>query len=558
MAARKTSRSSAIRRTKAADKKTRTTGNNKATARTLMHEDEGIHSGVENPPAILREQRGLFADLYNFAPVAFLTFNPYGIVTELNLTAACLLQRLRQQILGAPLALCLERRSLDAFLNHLERCKAGEGRVVTELEVSRPDGQITPVQLITTPLPFCPRYRLTLYQGVLVDLTAQKALEDSLRDHSERFHMALRCAQAGYWSIELANHRVTWSPEFYELLGLDPDRVLPSIETFLDLFVPADRTKAEHALETALAGESEHFQGEYRLRKRGSRGRWVGMFGRVVRSNRGRPIRISGIGIDVTTQKEAEEILRKGREALEQRVKRRTADLQMAKGILEQEIAERKLLEQQILEIGESERRRMGQDLHDGLGQQITGIIFHAHLLQKQLTNKGLKEAETAQQIVSLLNEAKIQARHIARGLQPVDPAPNGLMAGLDHFATTTSELYHIECRFICPEPVMISEHSMAVHLFRITQEAVSNAFRHGGAQTIEIHLRKTDDELVLEVIDHGRGLPKGTGRHDGLGLRFMRYRTETIGGAFDIRRRPGGGTMVRCRVRNDPLRHDT
>ena len=390
MAARKTSRSSTARRAQAADKKTRASGSNNVTTPALTPKAEDLPRKMEALPEVPLEDEGLFANLYNFAPVAFVTFNSFGIVTGLNLAAVSLLGRSRQHVVGAPLAVHLERGSLGPFLNHLRRCKEGESQVVTELEVRRLEGHLVPVQLITTPLPFSPQCQLPAYQGVLVDLTAQKALE------------------------------------------------------------------------------------------------------------------------------------------------------------------------QQILEIGESDRRRMGQDLHDGLGQQITGIIFHAHLLQKQLANKSLKEAETAQQIVTLLNEAKIQARHIARGLQPVDPAPNGLMAGLDHFASTTSELYRIECRFLCPEPVMLSDHTMAVHLFRITQEAVSNAFRHGGARKIEIHLRTTNDELVLEVVDHGCGLPKGADRQDGLGLRFMKYRAETIGGTFDIRRRPGGGTMVRCRVRNHARLHET
>jgi signal transduction histidine kinase len=241
------------------------------------------------------------------------------------------------------------------------------------------------------------------------------------------------------------------------------------------------------------------------------------------------------------------------RQNLEELVQARTAELEAAKAILEEEIADRRLLERQILEISEREQRRIGQDLHDGLGQQITGIIFHAHLLHKHLAAKGLKEADAAAQIVALLDEAKVQARQIARGLQPLDAAPLGLMNGLAHFAGVTSDLYRIDCRFHCPEPVQIGDHIRATHLFRIAQEAVANAFRHGKASVIEIRLVQSDGTLSLEVIDNGCGLAKGARRRNGLGLRFMHYRAQTIGGALEILSHRDGqkGTLIRCTVRD-------
>jgi len=491
-----------------------------------------------------------FADLYNFAPVGFLTLNHHGQVQDLNLAASGLLRRSRHRVIGAPFALFLDRGHLDLFLDHLRRCDRGESPVVTDTAVLHPDGSVVPIRLVSAQIPFRPRGEYKLYQAALIDISEQTKLARTLRDSEEHFRMALRCAHAGYWSIEIATRRTVWSPEFYAVLGVDPERVSPSETAFLDLLALEDRLKAECALESVLSGETDHFEGEYRLRTSSHGERWVGVFGSLTHTSGGAPLRIAGIGIDLTRQKQTEEELRKSRKTLEQRVKQRTADLLAAKAVLEREVVDRKRLERQILEISERERRRMGQDLHDGLGQQITGIIFHAHLLHKHLAAKGLVESDMASQIVALLDEAKVQARHIARGLQPVDAAPNGLMAGLDHFASTTSELYRIDCRFLCPEPVMITEHNTATHLFRIAQEAVSNAFRHGGAQQIEIHLRETDNGLELQILDRGSGMPK-TRRREGLGLGFMKYRAETIGGTLDIRRRPGGGTMVRCRVRN-------
>jgi signal transduction histidine kinase len=333
------------------------------------------------------------------------------------------------------------------------------------------------------------------------------------------------------------------------LLGLDAASVHPSEEALLSVMSPKDRRAAGKLLAAALSGDLENFQAEYRISPPGGGVRWLAMFGRLVRGSRDRPARVTGIGIDITGQKRVEELLRKSRETLEQRVKERTADLLAANTKLEKEMANRQRLEGQMLEVSEREQRRIGRDLHDGLGQQISGITFHAHLLQKRLAEKGLEDAAAAERIVALLDEAKIQARRIARGLQPVGPESNGLMAGLGHFAATASELYRIRCTFVCPEPVLVEDHAIAVHLFRIAQESVANAFRHGEASAIEVSLRNSRDRIELEISDDGKGLPKRPRRKSGLGLRFMEYRAEAVGGMLKVLPGVSGGAVIRCSV---------
>jgi signal transduction histidine kinase len=331
---------------------------------------------------------------------------------------------------------------------------------------------------------------------------------------------------------------------------------------------PEDRLAAERALQSLLAGECEQMHGEYRFTRPSGEVRWLAMSGRLSRGRNLHPLLVSGIAVDITEHKRTKSLLRRARanvqqqvkvrtgslvaanKSLEQQVKVQTVDLVAANKSLERQIENRRKLERQLLEISEREQQRIGQDLHDGLGQQITGIIFHAHLLQKHLAAKGAKEAKSAAQVVALLDQAKIQARQIARGLQPVDPSPGGLMAGLANFAAATSDLYNMRCRFDCPEPVLVQDYTKATHLFRIAQEAVANAFRHSGARVIEIHLRRTDDgTVVLKIADDGCGLPKGERRRSGLGLHFMKYRAEAMGGTFETGRSSRGGTVVLCRV---------
>jgi signal transduction histidine kinase len=123
-------------------------------------------------------------------------------------------------------------------------------------------------------------------------------------------------------------------------------------------------------------------------------------------------------------------------------------------------------------------------------------------------------------------------------------------MAALANFAATTSDLYQIQCRFNSPDPVLIEDYTMATHLFRIAQEAVANAFRHGKARVVEISLRRTDDGTVeLTIADDGCGLPKRLPRKGGLGMNFMKYRAVAMGGTFAACSRREGGTLIACRV---------
>lgn len=158
---------------------------------------------------------------------------------------------------------------------------------------------------------------------------------------------------------------------------------------------------------------------------------------------------------------------------LEGRVQARTADLS-------REILERERLERELLEIGERERRRIGYDLHDGLGQHLTGISLAVQVLQKKLMRRGLSEADDAAKAVALIEEGITLSHKLAKGLQPVEIHAGGLMQALQEFAAATSDMFSVACKFRCEAPILISEIATADHLYRIAQEATSNAIKHG------------------------------------------------------------------------------
>lgn len=207
---------------------------------------------------------------------------------------------------------------------------------------------------------------------------------------------------------------------------------------------------------------------------------------------------------------------------------------------------ERVILEKQILEISDRERRRIGQDLHDGLGQHLTGIELMVQSLEGKLQTTSPADAPQAGKIAQHVRDAIRQAKSLARGLSPVDLEANGLMSALQELAGTVRDIFRINGSFYAPQPVLIHDNDLATHLFRIAQEAVSNAIKHSGATAIQIELRQSDGHVVLTVADNGRGM-KPNAEGGGMGLRIMEYRASIIGGKISVQTGAGTGTKVIC-----------
>jgi PAS domain S-box-containing protein len=212
------------------------------------------------------------------------------------------------------------------------------------------------------------------------------------------------------------------------------------------------------------------------------------------------------------------------------------------------DITERKRMERALLEISAREQQLIGQDLHDGLGQHLTGIAFMSKVLAQQLADADIAQADQAQKIVRLVNEAINKTRQLARGLLPVFSEADGLMSALKQWAAEVEDLFHITCRFECAEPILIRDIGLATHLYHIAQEAVNNALKHGKAATILLALGRENGAGVLMVEDDGVGLTRPTGRSTGLGLRIMSYRANMVGGTLEVVAGPARGTVVRCR----------
>lgn len=212
---------------------------------------------------------------------------------------------------------------------------------------------------------------------------------------------------------------------------------------------------------------------------------------------------------------------------------------------------DRKHLESEILEISEREQRRIGQDLHDGLSQRLRGIAYLSHVLAEELVQKSLPAARDARRITQLLGKAILEAHGLARGLFPISLEADGLMTALKELASNIRSIYRISCRLLCLKSVSIADSSIAINLFRIAQEAVQNALKHGKATRIVIRLAQKGDCVELVVKDNGRGLPRHFEERQGMGLKIMDYRASMIGAELQVRRGKGGGTWLTCSLRS-------
>ncbi|MCX8023041.1 MAG: sensor histidine kinase [Syntrophorhabdaceae bacterium] len=211
------------------------------------------------------------------------------------------------------------------------------------------------------------------------------------------------------------------------------------------------------------------------------------------------------------------------------------------------DIIEKKVLEKQVLEISEWEKRRLGQDLHDSLSQQLAGIAFMCKVLQKKFETKNPEILAEIDEIVNLINDAITQTKGLSRGLYPVKLESYGFITAIDELARNIEKLFGISCKFEYKEPIIIHNNIVATHLYRITQEAIHNAIKHGEAKNILITLTKNNDFATITIKNNGKPFIKAAKDSQGIGISIMKYRAGIIGASLNIKKGRSMGTTVEC-----------
>lgn len=209
--------------------------------------------------------------------------------------------------------------------------------------------------------------------------------------------------------------------------------------------------------------------------------------------------------------------------------------------------AERAELERQIVATGEYERERIARDLHDGLGQELTGASLRLGALSQALQRDASEHAQTAQDLQALVQGSISESRRLSHSLSPSAWSGQGLCAALKSLAAEVDRHSGVACTAHCSSEHDLRDREVVVQLFRIAQEAVNNALRHGAPRHIELRHERTGGVDALLVVDDGIGIPRERDRSEGLGLRSMRYRARMIGGRLIVSALPEGGTEMRC-----------
>jgi PAS domain S-box-containing protein len=311
---------------------------------------------------------------------------------------------------------------------------------------------------------------------------------------------------------------------------------------WLNAIHPEDRAAVQQRW-AEMRRRGEFSREEIRFQHRDGSLRWVIAEGAELRDESRKLLGYIRAATDITRHRQIEAELAATRDSLEKRVQERTAELHL-------ERSERQRLEMEILATKDEERRRFSQDLHDGLGQLLTGTLFHALALERDLATQASPHAERLSKLVELMNAALNATHDVARGVDPVSPCREGLATALQALAASLNDDRVMRCIFACDEPVLIYDRARATHLFRLAQQAATNAIKHSHGSRIMIRLQNCSTYGMLTIEDDGDGLPDPPTR--GRGLDLIEYRARLIGGELEIKGAPGCGTSIQCRFSLD------
>jgi two-component system, NarL family, sensor histidine kinase FusK len=252
------------------------------------------------------------------------------------------------------------------------------------------------------------------------------------------------------------------------------------------------------------------------------------------------------LAASVAGQQRAQAELRSYLEKLEHHVAARTRDLVAINADLHKEMAERRNLEIALIRVSEEQRRAIGSELHDGLGQHLTSLALLCAGLRQKLVRRAQPEAEAVLRIEELIGEAAAMNRSAARGLYPVALEHGGLVVALERLADDVNSLESMKCLVRAGPDVQVSDPLVAINLYRIAQEAINNAVKYSQAHLMEIELARVDGEHRLTLRDDGIGLDAGPARADsGMGMYSMRYRASLLGGILQVTENVPRGTTI-------------
>jgi PAS domain S-box-containing protein len=345
------------------------------------------------------------------------------------------------------------------------------------------------------------------YEGTVQDITKRKQTESVLRESERKLRLIAENTQDVIFGFNMQREPIYVNAALEAMTGYTLEEI--QRQKFINWIHPHDQERMLRLWEDLYAGIG-YFGVEFRLITKQGETKWCSSTWGPLYDESGQQIGVQGRETDIT---------------------------------------ERKHLERELVESSNNERRRVGHELHDGLGQYLAGIAFRAKALEQALATDGVQHAATARELAGLVSNAINQTRSIARGLDPVDVETIGLPAALQNLAVETQKFFNLNCIFACPDDIPHLKPDAGLVLYRIAQESIHNAITHGNAKTVQIELAVEGNDVVIRIRDDGMGFDPETGNESGMGLRVMQYRARSVGGRVIIHSKKAAGTEVACLI---------
>ena len=459
-----------------------------------------------------------------------------GIITDWNQSAERIFGYGPKEIIGKSVLTLIPKDRHSEEQDILKRIRRGELVDHYETVRRRKDGTLINVSLTISPVKDL-NGKIIGISKIVRDITRQKRAEQRLAEQSRLLDLSNEAIL-----VRDPQNRITyWNDGANELYGYLPEEALGKVtHKLLRTEFPESLKSIYKKLERddRWSGELVH------KRKDGTKvvvmSHWA-----LDRDGHGRSAFVLETNADITQRKQTEAALQRSKEMLEKLVQQRTKALRVANAELENEISRRKGLEGQILEISDREQERLGQELHDGLCQQLTAIGFLARATALRLKNHRVVQTDDLEKIAKLINASVMDARNIARDLHKEEIDAAGFLPALEHLADR--QIWKTSCRLDLRTEVNIEDDNVASQLYRILREALINANKHARATQIVLEVRRLKNHLVFSVTDNGVGFNNKTNTGHGLGFPIMKYRAESIGARLELESPKKRGARVAC-----------
>jgi|GEM_PF-2002731 PAS domain S-box-containing protein len=407
------------------------------------------------------------------------------------------------------------------------------------------------VSLLPAPDPVCSCFVVALYE-----ISVRKQAQEDLARANELLNISQAAGGTGSFEWNIPENKLAWSENHSKLFGLDLASFDHSFASWQKQLEPSDAARIDAELKAAFAEKREEWVSEHQIvRADTGEKRWLTSRAKISYSPQGHPLRMVGVSIDTTDRKHAEQEMLRSREDLERHVHQRTSELvqktlEMADQarLLDTANSSLRQLSSRILHLQDEERRRIASHLHDTTGGWLTALAMNLSVVSGEAAKLTPRTKNVLADSLEILRDMSNDLRTVSHLLHPPLLDEMGLQSALRWFIEEFSKRSNIQVELELAPNLGRLNRECETAIFRIVQEALTNVHRHSGSPRASICITRTHGELALEVRDWGKGLPPrqhGAPQRSGVGLQGMQERVRQLGGHFEIRTNPDGGTSV-------------